>query len=190
MLTFLASARRRIARFRRDPDASMSLETVLVFPLLIWGVFGMFILFEGYRALSSNVRAAHTIGDMLSRETNTVTPGYIEGLNDILDVLTTSNHRTVLRVTVVRYDEQTDDHILEWSYATDANGIDAVTDGTLDTIIVPHLPPMPDEGVLAVVETWVAFEPFMNITLKPFYFEQRTITRPRFAGRIDWDPNG
>lgn len=197
-------------RFKRDESASISVEAVLVLPLLFWGYFGMFILFDAYRSLAANIRAAYTIGDLLSRETGEVTPAYIEGLNDIQDVLTQSPYRTVLRVTTVRYSDSDGDgeidsgeHSLEWSYST--GGKEAITPGQMDTKILPYLPAMADASVLVVVETWMAFVPFMNLSLAnlyqpsteerkvsfgPFYFEGLVATRPRFAGQLVWNADG
>lgn len=188
------------ARFARTERASISVEVVMVLPLLLWGYLGMFTLFDGYRALSSNIRASYTVSDMLSRETKAVNAAYIDGLNDILDVLTQSPYRTVMRVTTVQYDGKNNDYILDWSYST--QGQAAITEANLDTAIVPYLPVMPDGGVLIVVETWMAFVPLLNITLEQlyqmgeksdrvvfdaFYFESLTTTRPRFAGHLAWE---
>ena len=208
MMRILRSASRPFRRYLRDDSASISVEAVMVLPLLLWGYFGMFILFDAYRSLASNIRVAYTISDMLSRETNAVTPAYIEGLNDIQDVLTQSPHRTVLRVTTVRFSDDNNngvadagEHTLEWSYST--AGKAKIETGDLYSKIVPYLPPMPDAGVLVVVETWMAYVPFMNITLEqhyqmenksdrivfgPFYFESLVATRPRFAGQLVFDP--
>ncbi len=202
MRQIFAQLTRPFRRFVGDDRASITVEVVMILPLLLWGYFGMFILFDGYRALSANIRASHTISDLLSRETAVITPDYIEGLKDILDVLTQSQHRTVLRVTVARYDESADDHTLRWSYAT--LGQSAVSAGNFDTDIVPYLPPMPNGSEQIVIETWVAFVPFMNISLEglytpggservvfgPFYFESLVTTRPRFAGQLAWDDSG
>lgn len=173
----------RARQFATDGRAGLSVEAVFIFPVLLWGYFGMFILFDGYRALGTNTRAAYTISDMLSRETNAITSTYIEGLNDVLDVLTQSPHRTVLRVSVVSYDANTDELELDWSYST--AGVDAIVDSTLHEL-VPHIPNMNDPGVAIVVETYMAFVPFMNISLDAFYFEALVVTRPRFAPQLVW----
>ncbi len=178
---------RQIKRFLASDRASVSVEAVLILPILLWAYFGLFVLFEGYRALGSNSRAAYTIADFLSRERNHVTPTYMQGMNDLLDILTQSPHPTVLRVTVVKYDNENDEFVLEWSRST-KSGIDDITEGTLDEI-TPHLPLMSSPGVAIVVETWMAFEPFMNIALDSFYFESLVVTRPRFAPRLCYTDN-
>ena len=198
---------RPFRRYLRDESASLSVEAVMILPLLLWGYFGMFILFDAYRALAGNIRVSYTVSDMLTRETETVTPAYIEGLNNIQEVLTQSPARTVLRVTTIRFVDSNEngladpgEHFLEWSYST--AGKTAVTEADYEVQIVPYLPPMPDSSVMVVVETWMAYVPFMNITLKPFYesgttagqtvfgpfyFKSLVANRPRFAGQLVWD---
>ncbi len=175
------SLAKRIRHFLQDSRATLSVEAVLIFPLLLWAYFGMFVLFEGYRTLGANTRASYTIADLLSREPDWVTPSYVEGLNDVLDILTQSPHRTVLRITVIKYNNDTDEYELQWSHATD--GMDKIVTGTL-TEIMPFVPIMASPGVAIVVETWMAFEPFMNITLDSFYFESIVVTRPRFGPQL------
>jgi len=172
--------------FLADTRAGLSVETVIIMPLLWWGYMGMFVLFEGYRSISANNRASYTISDMLSRETNSITPAYLQGLNKMVDILTQSPHRTVLRVSVVSYDEDDDEHELEWSYSTP--GQNKITDGELNSKLVPYLPPMPDAAQVIVVETWMAFVPVLNVGIAPKYFESLTTIRPRFAGQLKFNP--
>jgi hypothetical protein len=155
-------------------------------PLLWWAYFGMFVWFEGYRSIAANNRASYTISDMLSRETNSVTPEYLQGLNKMVDILTQSQYRTVLRVSVVSYDEDNEEHTLEWSYSTE--GKNKVADGEVNSKLVPYLPPMPDAAQVIVVETWMAFVPFLNVGIAPKYFESLTTIRPRFAGQLKFKP--
>jgi Flp pilus assembly protein TadG len=174
---------RRLRQFLSDQRASLSVEAVLIFPILLWGYFGMFVLFDGYRTLGTNARASYTIADLLSRETGYVTPTYMAGMNDVLDILTQSQKPTMLRVSVVKFNDDTQDYELVWSYAT--SGVDAIVDATLSELL-PHIPIMANPGVSIVVETYQAFEPFMNIALDAFYFESIVVTRPRFAAQLVW----
>lgn len=190
----------RLHRFLRDESATVTVEVVMVLPILLWGYFGMFILFDGYRSLSANVQASYTLSDLISREKGFVNQAYVEGMNDIQDVLTQSPHRTVLRVTMVSYNAQTQQHTLDCSLSSP--GQTAVTQGSLASQILPYLPTMGDGEQLVVVETWLAFVPFLNITLRtlwdknaygdreyksvfpPMYFEAFAVTRPRAAPQI------
>lgn len=209
MTPLLSYLLRPFRRYLRDERASVTVEVVMVLPILLWGYFGMFILFDGYRALSANIRTGYTISDMISRQPS-INQAALEGLNDIQDILTQSQHRTVLRITAVRYRDLDNDgvadpgeHSLEWSHST--AGKAPITEANLQTAIVPVLPSMGDTAILVVVETFMAFVPFMNITQEqlfcnyiedcdpgrvvfgPFYFENIVVTRPRFANQLIWE---
>ena len=183
---------RPFRRYLRDDSASVTVEAVMIFPILIWGYFGMFMLFDAYRAVSSNIRVSYTISDLLSREEHGVDAAYIEGLNNIQEVLTQTPERTVLRVSSVQYDLDNDEYILGWSYST--TGQDAIEQADMAEAIVPYMPPMQDGSYMIVVETWMVYVPFMNITIDelfeseeendgiqfgPFFFEALVTTKPR-----------
>lgn len=190
----------RLRRFLKDECASVTVEVVMVLPILLWGYFGMFILFDGYRSLSANIQASYTLSDLISRETGFVNQAYVNGMNDIQDVLTRSPHRTVLRVTMVSYNAQTQQHSMDCSLSSPQQN--PVTQGNLASQILPYLPTMGDGEQLVVVETWLAFVPFLNITMRtlwdqnaygdraynsvfpPMYFEAIAVTRPRAAPQV------
>ncbi len=176
--------RSRIKRFSADTFGSLSVETVLIIPVLFWGLFGLFVLFDAFHAKSTNVKAATSIGDLLSRETDEINADYMNGLNDVLAFLTHSPHDTIMRVSVVRYDGDADKHILVWSHATP--GKQKISEGSLDTI-EGHIPAMQDAGSAIVVETWMAYVPFLNISVKPMWFETVVVTSPRFAPQLKWE---
>jgi len=172
-----------LKRFRARTEGSLSAEAVLVLPLLVWAYIGLFTLFDAFRVQNLNVKASYTIGDLLSRETNYVTPDYIEGLLNVYRVMTQAQHQTILRVTAIRYDADDDEHILLWSHSTP--GRQAVTENTLDDIL-DHVPVMADADTVTVVETVAGFVPLFNIGIEPLFFENTVVTRPRFAPQIVW----
>lgn len=199
---------RNLHRFARDERASLTVEMVMVLPLLLWGYFGMFVLFDGYRAIASNIRAGYTIADMISRQ-DVVDAAFIEGLNGVQDVLTQSPYRTVLRVSAVSYyEDQNDDpgegeFQLDWSYST--AGKNKVNNGNFDELLEPYMPAMGPASVNIVVETWMAFVPLFEITneklfceyndscgewdyvFPPLYFESLVVTRLRYYPQICFD---
>ena len=173
-----------IQQFRRDRDGGLSVEAVMIIPLLLFAYLGFFVMVDAFQSKGVNIKAAATIGDLLSRETNEINSDYIDGLNEVLDFLTHSTHPTLMRVSVVRYDGDDDEHILVWSHAT--NGIEDITEGTMGEL-EPHIPVMQDAGSIIVVETWMAYEPIFNIGIKPQYLENVIVTSPRFAPQLKWE---
>jgi hypothetical protein len=176
----------RLKRFLSKEHGVLSTEAALVFPLLLWAYLGLFVFFEAFRTQNINVRAAYTISDMLSRETDPVNPSYIEGLNNIFALLTHSQYPTVLRVSGVRYDSINDSNILVWSYVDGGTGVkQPITQGSLSSI-EPQIPVMGDGDFSIVVETWAGFVPMLNVGIDAQYFENFVVTRPRFAPQVVW----
>ncbi len=176
-----------LRRFRRSERGSFSVETVLVFPLLLFCYAGLFTFFDAYRTLNLNVRGSYTIADMVSRETNPITPTYMQGLNRILSVLTKSEDPTILRITVVTYDADAQEYQLVWSAVDGGSGahIVPITEGTLGQV-ESRIPLMAHGDINVVVETWASFVPMMNWGLDAQYFANLVITRPRFAPQLLW----
>ncbi|MEM6322879.1 MAG: pilus assembly protein [Pseudomonadota bacterium] len=186
MLRLLLSPLRR---FRRSERGSLSVEFVLVVPIMLFAYGGLFTFFDAFRVVNLNTRASYTIADMLSREDQTLPTDYIDGMNDVLSVLTRSQYETVLRITVVQYFADDDEVRVVWSQVDGGSGefIQPITQATFD-LIEDEVPVMADSDVNIVVETWSGFVPMLNWTgLEPQYFESVVVTRPRFGPTLCLD---
>ena len=111
----IASAMRR---YRRDIRGTMSVELVLVLPILFWGYVAMMVFYDAYRARMEAQSAALHVADLMSRQSNMVTTSYLEGLNDVYDFLTSRNRATRLRISSLMWVEDSDDPAIAWSYGT------------------------------------------------------------------------
>lgn len=174
----LGKVRSYLRRFRRDDEGSIAVEAILVFPLLFWSVLATFVYFDAFRSQSNNVKAAYTISDALSRETGYITPEYLTSLYRLHEGLTTSNHNTKIRVTIIRYDADQDKYSVVWSQQRGGAG-------RLNTPMVEamrdQLPVMPDNEILILYQNWIVYEPIFSIGLEAFTFENMVFTRPRFT---------
>lgn len=175
----------RIRTFASDERGTATTEAIIVLPLLIWSMVAMSQYFDGFRARSTNLKAAYTISDMISRENPFVGPNYITGLNTVYDFLAATPHPTWIRVTLVQFDTEDplneDDgrHIVKWSHGT--NGKIKLPNGTLhDDSVKVRIPVMGNGDSLILVETHMQYEPFANIGLGSFSQDNFIATRPRF----------
>ena len=92
-----------LQRFRRSEEGSISVEAMLLVPILMWAYLGTFVFFDAFRSQSTNLKAAYTIGDTLSRETRHVTPAYLDSLSAMHRFLIDEdNGLPRLRITVYR----------------------------------------------------------------------------------------
>ncbi|RYG93165.1 pilus assembly protein [Loktanella sp. IMCC34160] len=174
----LAPLHNFLRRFRRDDQGSIAVEAILVFPVLFWAVLATFVYFDAFRSQSNNLKAAFTISDALSRESGYVTPEYLTSLHRLQEALTSSNHDSRIRVTVIRYDEGADAYNVVWSQQQ--GGANPLTTATLLSMR-DRLPVMPDNEILILYENWIAYEPIFSIGLDAFTFQNMVFTRPRFT---------
>jgi len=172
--------RTSFARFAADTRGQLSIEAAMMVPLIVWIYVTTFTYFETFRAEATNVKAAYTIGDMLSRETQAVDGPYIDGLNTVFAYMTLARQETWIRVSNVGYDGDTESFVLNWTYATDNHAVADLAD------LVEDIPAMTPGDTVIVVETFMPYKPEFNIGLKPFNFRNVVVTRPRFAPQLLW----
>ena len=164
-----------------DDAGSVSVETVIIMPVLLWVYVASFVFFDGFRTHNQNVKAAYTIGDMLSRETNAIDNAYLEGLSDVFDFLTFNRNPSYLRVTQIRWQGSNNRHRVDWSYATDGNNSDRLRNSDMAALSL-RLPPMVNGERVLLVESFTSYTPAFNVGLSPtIEFVNFVPTSPRFA---------
>ena len=175
----------RLSEFRRDQSGNVTIETVIWLPLIMTVLAATFSLHDAFRYKSLNVKAAYTISDALSRETDPIDGAYLDGMVDLLAYLTRSEGPYSLRVTLVRYDANNSKYISEWSQTR--GGFDGLNNYDL-TSMHDQLPNMLHNERVIVVETATVYQPPFEVpglnTDSLFY--NYGFTRPRFAPKIVW----
>ncbi|WP_418592978.1 TadE/TadG family type IV pilus assembly protein [Ponticoccus sp. (in: a-proteobacteria)] len=175
----------RLGRFARREDGTIAVETVLWVPLLLTVLASTFSLHDAFRYKSLNVKAAYTISDALSRETDPIDYAYLDGMVDVMEFLTRSDGPYSLRVTLVRYNDTDGTYVSEWSRTRGA--FDALGNRDLEDLY-EKLPNMLHNERVIVVETETEYNPPFAV---PGLNEARLFynfgfTRPRFAPKIVW----
>ena len=77
----------RLRRFRSDERGVMATEAAIIAPMLASAVLASFAFFDGYRASGVNMKAAYTVSDMISRETDYITNDYLDGALGLFNFL-------------------------------------------------------------------------------------------------------
>ena len=168
-------------RFARQEDGSVSLEALILMPMIFWVYASMFSIFETFEEYSVNQKAAYTIGDMISRETLPIDTGYLDGAQDLLDYMTNSPEQSTLRVTSLKYNETDGRYYVHWSRAR-GPGM-PVTNADVAQWN-DRLPTVPDAEYILVTETATTFRPPFNIGLGHPVIENFVFTRARYAPRV------
>ena len=176
---------RPIRRFLAGTRGSMTIEAALILPLLFWALLATLVFFDAFRQQNIAMKASYTLSDMISRETDALSPGDIEGLNGVFDYLTFSNHPSWIRVTSIRWDATDQQFKVNWSHATKSN--DALTDLTLQDR-ANIIPAMAVGDTVVLVETYMIYEPPFRVGLDASWTANAVVTRPRFASQVVFDP--
>ncbi|CUH77862.1 TadE/TadG family type IV pilus assembly protein [Tropicibacter naphthalenivorans] len=180
--TFLAS---RLRRFARSEEGNMTIEALIWIPLIIALLAATFTFHDAFRYKSLNVKAAYTISDALSRETDPIDNAYLDGMVDLLEFLTRGQGPYSLRVTLVRYNGTDTKFESEWSQGR--GEFAPLTDADLVTF-APKLPNLLHNERVILVETSSNYQPPFEIPglVDKGLFYNFGFTRPRFAPKIVW----
>lgn len=184
--------RATLARFGRDEDASITVEAVIILPILLWAFLVTFSWFDAYRAKSLALKANYAVSDLMSRETRVLDMDYLEGAEEVYEFLTRSGTDAWIRVTVVhcvkRCDKPNRKLKRDWSKATDNVG--GLTNEEVRDYLEPMVPVIPSGERVIVVETSMLYDPPFSRKLTgigPTALNDIVMTRPRFAPQLCWD---
>ncbi len=170
-------------RFLGNDHGSVSVEFVLVMPFLFWAFMATYVYFDGYRQSVQNLKAAYSIGDMISRETQAIDSAYIDSMEAVLRLMTRSQLPVRLRVSVVRWDETDARYYVDWS---ESRGYSAALTNADMANIAKRLPVMPDNERVILIETQAEYTPAFDIGMDTKYLDNFVFTRPRFAPQVVW----
>ena len=190
----------RLQRFLRDTRGNVTIETVIWVPLLLTIIAATFSLHDAFRYKALNTKAAYTISDALSRETDPIDDAYLDGMVDVLEFLTRSEGPYSLRVSLIKWhnpgsedswgnttpaDPASGAYQLDWSQTR--GDFDALTLADL-TEIQDGLPTMLHNERVILVETRTEYVPPFDIAglSGEEMFYTYGFTRPRFAPKIVW----
>ncbi len=178
----------KLRGFASETKASASVEAAIIFPAVFWAYAAMFTYFEAFRAQAVAEKSAYTISDMISRETQPITPAYMTNARNIYkDLSGLSPGETALRVTLLRWDDNQNTFKVDWSKRRgDIPRLRTRDVGEYDTL----LPSMIHNERIILVETASDYDPAFSVGLEPRVIETFVFTRPRYAPQIVWDSDG
>ncbi|UWR24124.1 hypothetical protein K3756_06000 [Sulfitobacter sp. S190] len=169
------------ADFARREDGSVAIETVIILPVLFWAFLSMFSIFDAYRMYAKNQKAAYTVGDMVTRETQPIDAAYVDGAHDLFDYLTRPGQNSSIRISQVYYDKQAVKFKTDWSVTRGTPT--ALTNDDIGSWNT-RLPKVLDGERLVVVETWSDFDPVFATGLEDRVISNFVFTRPRYAPQV------
>ncbi|OIQ33950.1 MAG: hypothetical protein BM559_08685 [Roseobacter sp. MedPE-SWchi] len=181
----LTSLLKHLRGFRQNTEGALTVEFMMMAPLLFWAFAAIYTYFDAYRQDTVNLKAAYTISDLISRETSELTETYIDSIYAMSQLLIRSDSAASIRISVVRWDEEDDRYYLDWSKERG----DAFVEWTNATIneVEDNLPIMPDQERVILVETRNDLEPAFKIGLPSMDLDNFVFSRPRFAPLVQFE---
>lgn len=174
---------RGFRRFRSESRGSITVESVIMLPLLFWWYIAAFQYFDAYREKSLNIKAAYTLADLITREELPVNAAFINGMGEVFDYLVRSDETTWIRVTSIQWNDTTRQMIVLWSYATKLNSI--YTNANIGAQLY-RIPIMSHLDTAIIVETHGSLTPIVEIGITSLDFDQFVVMRPRFVPLVLW----
>lgn len=180
-----------LSRFFRKEEGAITIESMLILPMVLWSVFASYTYFDGYRQSSRNIKAAYAVADIVSRERNSLTITYVDTLHDLLETMMSTGDAVSMRISYFLY--HADEDLLEVDFScVRGTAIPMLTDDAADDMKV-GLPTMPDNGTMIVVETRSTYQAPFKIAFgfEDFEMNNFVFTHPRFNDQIvppDGDP--
>lgn len=175
-----------LRNFRRSEEGVLAVEAAITMPLLLATFAMSFVLFDAVRSQSQSLKTAHVVADILSRETNHVTPKYLSSLWEVQQELNNAHTNTDMRVTVARWSTANNKYSVVWSKVI-GNKV-PLNDTTLATEIQSTLPTVADGRIVVAVESWVPHDPVINVGINAFVFHQIASALPRFTtSQLCWN---
>lgn len=174
-----------VKSFREDTRGTVAVEAVIMIPMLFWAFLAMAVFFDMYRAKSTTEKAAFTISDILSRETNAIDMTYLDSVQDLYTEISTLKNEGELRVSVIAYNPDTSKYFLDWSNMT-GDVDDSLTDSDL-VDLADQLPILVAGERLILVETFGSYTAPVNVGIGTVNMDTFVFTRPRFGPQLVWE---
>lgn len=190
----------RVTDFARNEAGTVTVESVIILPIILFGLQATYAYFESYRHQSMALKANYAVADYLSR-----IPSYdqtmLDGLDELFEYMTRSSESSWVRVTVVECREDVakcndetprklhiqNDATLANSHTTD--GKNAYSREAMRNKLAHHIPKMYKGEFLIVVETYAQFRPTFAGRWTGIYrpeFAHVTVTSPREFDFLCW----
>jgi hypothetical protein len=154
-------------------------------PLLIWALVAMFIYWDVFRTINVTQKAAYGVADLLSRQRDTISLNFANGLQNVMNFLTPGGHPVRIRVTSIEYVAATGKYKLLFSFSPGGK-VPPLTETEVQAWKGTKVPTLNNGESVFVLETEVAFKAQLQTVLAGFLvgvedgtYGQFIVTRPR-----------
>jgi hypothetical protein len=175
--------KRLLARFKSDNTGVMTLEFMILLPVLLMWFAGMFVFFDAFHKWMKSLKASYTVSDLLSRQL-VVDDTFIFALDSIFDKISQSksNDGSWLRVSQVR---MIDDSLeLLWTTPTYKDGTTELKTFSIESIR-DDIPGIVNNEYVIVVQSYRPFNPVFDwVGISATTFSNTIVSPLRFTTEL------
>lgn len=173
--------KRMFAKYRSDNTGAMTMEFMVMLPILLMWFAGLFVFFDAFQSWMKSLKATYTVSDILTRQT-VVDDDYIHALDGVFDSISQSktNATSFMRVSQVKNNDGT----LEMVWTTDTFEGPVLVEATIDDVRA-HVPTLMDNEYVIVFQTYRPFNPLFDwVGLSDMTFENNITSPLRFTSSL------
>ncbi|MEL6549771.1 MAG: hypothetical protein AAFQ54_05925 [Pseudomonadota bacterium] len=192
MATLITSLRIRMRllaeALRSDTRGNVSIEAIILVPMLFWAYMMIYGVFDAYRKQTDGLRVSYAVADAISREENAIDQQYLDSMITLADYMTNSPSPVTQRVTIVCYSAENTEYHVAWS-KTSGGYVEELPPHTNATLNQSdhRLPEIVVGDQVILVETFVHYAPLLNLSITQKMFDYWTFTRPRFTNQVKYE---
>ena len=179
-------------RFRDDTAGFLTVELVIIVPLMLFWFAGTFVFFNAFHKWLKSVKANYVIADLISRQ-KIIDNDFIYALDDIFDYVAAAEDpdNNYFVVTALQWGDTDNDPAtppvmaIMWSESTKtAKGHPT---GITNEMVAPRMPSeVPAEDQLILVQSYTPYTPLFDwVGIPPLVFESDMVSPFRFTVQVD-----
>lgn len=168
------------SRLLRDERGSISIEFMLVAPLLLFLTTGGIAFWDAFHSSGQTSKIAYTVSDIMSRHdfVDDTDMAYIFGLEN--KMMAGDLDRRTLRITSVCFED--DKYQVLWSYTAGSDDLVKPEPMKDEQIPLDILPAMAPQDSVIITEISARWQPqFLNVGLTSRTWRSVLVNRPRFV---------
>jgi len=163
----------------RDERGSISIEFVIVMPLLLFLAISGLGFWDAFQSKSKAAKIAYAVSDIMSRYdvVDDTDMAYLYSVQD--KMLSPDLDRRSLRISSICFENG--NYRVLWSYTASSNDIpgpDALEDVEIPVEILPTMAP---QDSIILTETEARWQPHLNVGVGSRTWRSELVSRPRFV---------
>jgi len=163
----------------RDERGSISIEFMIVMPLLLFLTTGGLAFWDAFQSNSKTAKIAYAVSDIISRYdvVDDSDMAYLYSMED--KMLAPDLDRRSLRISSICFENG--NYRVLWSYTSSSNDIPgpgALKDADIPVRILPTMAP---QDSVILTETEARWQPHINVGVGSMIWRSALVSRPRFV---------